>query len=99
MTAREIELTDALKQISKVTKEQMLMEVVVAGGAIGTCISKLPDEVRRTFMGDLEECLSKTCASLDAIGKLSVTVALNASEDPLYLQDLVAAIETHLTPP
>lgn len=99
MATRKIELSEALHQIQRLSKEDMLTSVVIAGGAIGTCISKLQDEVRTSFMADLEQCLKEPCDHMNAVGKLSVMVALNSSDDPFYLQDLLAAINTHLTPP
>lgn len=99
MTTRKIELSEALHQIQRLSKEEMLTSIVIAGGAIGTCISKLQDEIRTSFMTDLEQCLKESCDHMNAIGKLNVMVALNSSDDPFYLQDLLTAIEAHLTPP
>ncbi|HWT54956.1 MAG TPA: hypothetical protein VN066_09105 [Rhodocyclaceae bacterium] len=99
MATRKIELSEAFNRIKQLNNEQVLMDVVMAGGVIGTCISKLPGAIRGALTKDLDECLDSVCGNVDALGKLSLVVALNTSDDPLYLQDLVAAIETHLSLP
>ena len=98
MKTRKIELTEAFSQVAKLSKEQVLMDVVLAGGVVGTCISKLPENLRAVLIDDLDGCLGESCNNMDALGKLCLVVALNTSDDPLYLQDLIAAIKTHLTP-
>lgn len=61
------------------------MDVVMVGGVIGICISKLFGVICGVLMKDFDECFDFVCGNVDVLGKFSLVVVLNISDDLLYL--------------